>query len=61
MRSGRLATGGGGASSSNSKLAAWAGLWYECETASASVGVVLLGLELETLLIEEPNKRNVDG
>lgn len=56
MRSGRLAIGGGGASSSNSELVAWAGLWYDCEIASASVGVVLLGLELDTLLNDEPLK-----
>lgn len=54
VRSGRLAIGGGGASSSNSELVAWAGLWYECDAPSASVGVVLLGLELDTLLNEEP-------
>lgn len=29
VRSGRLAIGGGGASSSNSELVACAGLWYE--------------------------------
>ena len=55
MRSGRLAIGGG-ASSSNSELAAWdAKLLYECGAQSGSVGVVLLGLELDTLLNDEPS------
>lgn len=54
MRSGRLAIGGGGGSSSISELTACAGLWYACWTPSTSVGVVLLGLELDTRLSDEP-------
>lgn len=58
VRSGRLAIGGGGASSSNSELVAWAGLWQDWT--SASVGVVLLGLELETLLSDEPKTKYIN-
>lgn len=56
VRSGLLTIGGGGASSSISELGACTGLWYECGAPSKSVGVVLLGLELDTWLNEEPVK-----
>lgn len=55
VRSGLLAIGGGGTSSSISELGGWCtGLWYECGAPSVSVGVVLLGLELDTRLIDDP-------
>lgn len=59
VRSGRLAIGGGGGSSSTSELTACTGLWYDCGAPSASVGVVLLGLELDTRLNEEPLMKKV--
>lgn len=55
VRSGRLVIGGGVTSSSTSELGACGGLWKDCVTPSTSVGVVLLGLELDTRLKDEPN------
>lgn len=57
VRSGLLAMGGGGPSSSISELVAWAGLGYEWEPPSMSVGVVLLGLELDTRLMDDPKNQ----